>query len=571
MKLNLFTRLAGGYILAGVLPLIVIGFVIYLSNSANVEKMAMEELKRNKGIIDVFISDTSKKIELAAMSIYEYPDIHKMLRNKDRQKLKKISLNLMKAGDFDSVTFTDNLGNVIVRGHNDKIGDNLASQMNIKSAIQGNGGVYLEDGNTVKFVLKGGFPLKDEAGTAGLVTIAYPLASEDFVDKVKKATGAECTIFYGDERKMTTILKDGKRAVGTKINNPVIEKTVLEKGELYFGKNIIMGKPYSTIYWPIRYSDGKITGMFFLGVPREIIVENTKRTNYLLITLVIIASAAAGILGFFNSSSLTKALEKITQKALEAAGSVKDLSVRVESTSDAAANGASKQASALEETSASIEELSSTVKNNADNAAQANKISKEAGEVTKQGLSIMSAMADSVKTIKVNSDKTAKIVKTIDEIAFQTNLLALNAAVEAARAGEAGRGFAVVAEEVRNLAKRASDAAKSTTELIAESQKSVDWGVGKAADASEILKKINERMDKVTALVSEVATASVEQSKGIGQIAAAVSEMEKVTQNNSAGASDTAEAAKTLAAQAAEMNSIVSELKAILAGSKAAV
>jgi methyl-accepting chemotaxis protein len=168
--------------------------------------------------------------------------------------------------------------------------------------------------------------------------------------------------------------------------------------------------------------------------------------------------------------------------------------------------------------------------------------------------------------IKKSSDQTAKIVKTIDEIAFQTNLLALNAAVEAARAGEAGKGFAVVAEEVRNLAQRSAEAAKNTAALIEESQKNAANGVSVSQEVAEILKKINDVAGKVALLNREVTAASDEQTKGIEQINKAVAEMDKVTQTNAANAEESASASEEMTAQAKELQDMVNQLVSLVEG-----
>ena len=179
----------------------------------------------------------------------------------------------------------------------------------------------------------------------------------------------------------------------------------------------------------------------------------------------------------------------------------------------------------------------------------------------------MQEMKQAMAGITDSSSTIAKIVKTIDEIAFQTNILALNAAVEAARAGEAGAGFAVVAEEVRNLAQRSANAAKETANRIEESVTRSEHGVRISAVVARSFDEIVENARKVDELVGEIATASNEQRQAIEQVTTAVSQMDKVTQANAAGAEETASASAELNAQAEVMRDSVLELRALVDGS----
>jgi len=304
-------------------------------------------------------------------------------------------------------------------------------------------------------------------------------------------------------------------------------------------------------------------------------IKDADRTYEGLLAIMIISGISvallAAVLGWFITRSITVPVTNVVSALNSGAAQVTSASEQVASASQELAQGASEQASSLEETSSSLEEMASMINMNADNARQANALSDEANTVTKDGLKAMENMTKSVERIKISSDQTAKIIKTIDEIAFQTNLLALNAAVEAARAGDAGKGFAVVAEEVRNLAKRAAEAAKSTNDLIADVQKNVESGVGASNEMVEMLKKISEKVNKVAGLSNEVAAASQEQSKGIAQITAAVSEMDKVTQGTSASAEESASASEEMSSQAIEMKEMVEKLKTVVYGESISV
>jgi len=239
---------------------------------------------------------------------------------------------------------------------------------------------------------------------------------------------------------------------------------------------------------------------------------------------------------------------------------------QVSATSQSLAEGAGEQAASLEEASSSLEEMSSMTRRNSDNAQKANDLAKQARAAADKGVEDMQAMSGAMEAIKTSSDEIAKIIKTIDEIAFQTNILALNAAVEAARAGEAGMGFAVVADEVRNLAQRSAEAAKETASKI-------ESAIGKTGQGVEISRKVAAALNEIVAkarqvdeLVAEVAGASREQTQGITQINTAVGQMDKVTQSNASTAEESAAAAEELNAQAVAMKESVAELRRLVGG-----
>ncbi len=181
---------------------------------------------------------------------------------------------------------------------------------------------------------------------------------------------------------------------------------------------------------------------------------------------------------------------------------------QISSGSQSLSQSSSEQASALEEISSSLQ-----TKQNTSNAQEARRLSEAARTSTLKGVDSMQRLSAAMDQIKASSDSTAKIVKTIDEIAFQTNLLALNAAVEAARAGDAGKGFAVVAEEVRNLAMRSAEAAKNTSTLIEESVHKAEGGVSINQEVLKNLQEINEHTNKLAADVSVVVVAGGWSSK----------------------------------------------------------
>ncbi len=205
-------------------------------------------------------------------------------------------------------------------------------------------------------------------------------------------------------------------------------------------------------------------------------------------------------------------------------------------------------------------------RNNADHAHQANTLVIDTYKVVEVSNQAMGDLICSVQEISRASEETAKVIKTIDEIAFQTNLLALNAAVEAARAGEAGADFAVVADEVRNLARRAAEAARNTAALIETTVAKVQNGLDLADKTGESFGQLNASTNQIRAMVAEIAAASHEQAQGVTQINQIMVDMDRVVQPNSASARESASASEDLSLQAEQMYAMVRDLVAMVGG-----
>ena len=275
------------------------------------------------------------------------------------------------------------------------------------------------------------------------------------------------------------------------------------------------------------------------------------------------AFASAGVLAF----SIHRTLGRLRTIAIDLTSHSSELASaagQIAGASQASAQGASEQAASLEETSASGAEITSMTRQNAEHSKSAAQYMGQVDGRVAEANRTLEEMVASMTEINASSDKIARIIKVIDEIAFQTNILALNAAVEAARAGEAGMGFAVVADEVRNLAQRSAQAAKDTAGLIEESIARSNEGSSKLSKVSSAIKAITESAASVKTLIDEVNSGSQEQARGIEQISKAICQMEIVTQRSAASAEQSASAGEELTGQANAMRDVAAGLFALV-------
>lgn len=279
-------------------------------------------------------------------------------------------------------------------------------------------------------------------------------------------------------------------------------------------------------------------------------------TFYMLVLLIVGAMCGFIIQRYNTVGKIKTAIEQLSMSSAQMASATD----QVAHTSQKLARNTAEQNDSLDKISGELDRISNITRQNSESILNSEKISLETTKAVSQGLSVSTEMIDAIQKIQSSSQETAKIIKTIDEIAFQTNILSLNASVEAARAGEAGKSFAVVAQEVRNLAQRSAEAARNTGLLLDQARVSSEAGVKVSQQVSEHLKTIASGVERFNTIISEVSRAGEVQSSGIENINKSMGQMNKATRNNAAFAESSAAAGEELAAQAQDLNCVIQEL-----------
>jgi methyl-accepting chemotaxis protein len=596
-RLKLGTKLVAVFLGAGLIPMLATGLYNYLQTQGAFKERILNEnglyVEQKARLLQDWGSQRVSELKsmltipalydsVYAMSILQQ-DMGDAVFAMKYMNLERLLSGFLKEKGYGNAAVAKIDGTVIYdsnKGERSGEGKSIADRAYFKEAVQGKLALshifHSPILNEPVMVIAG--PVRrqgDQGEVVGvfLVTIPAKPISEVILQGVERL-GESGDTYLVDER---GVLTTSSRRFGAsdvlklQLDTPAV-KALIEQGiaprKAEFYGNIIatdkQGRGMLTSCAVVRIGEN-LYGLVAEQEESQALGQLLKMRNVSLLS-VAIAALFVGLCGFWVARSIAGPLRKVAGGLTEAASQSASASGQVASSSQSLAEGASQQAASLEETSSSLEEMASMTRQNADNARQANSLMQDTAKVVMEAREAMDGLTRAMGEISRASDQTARIIKTIDEIAFQTNLLALNAAVEAARAGEAGAGFAVVADEVRNLAQRAAQAARNTADLIEETVNKIKDGSFMVSKTNDAFQRVAHGTGKVEELLGEISAASQEQAQGIEQLNQAVAQMDKVVQATAANAEESASAAQQLQAQAQVLEAAVRELVGLVEG-----
>ena len=486
---------------------------IYLSEGLN--RISQNEIDTKADAVDAMLKEATQEVKGITFLLASRPDIAAAIVARDTAKLVEIAKAADKELKIEFITIADAQGVVVARSHSDKIGDSVTNQINVQKALAGQGSVGLEEGTAVKFSLRAGYPVYQDGKIVGTVTSGINLSSSNaFVDEIKKVLGTECTIFYGDTRVATTIEREGKRAVGTRMDNQQVLEEVLRKGGRFLNINAILGKDYTTAYWPLTGADGKIAGMLFIGRDRASIAATERTILYSTLTASSIVALIVMLVGFFTARGMTSPLRRVMELARKVS----------RGDFDAVAEG--RFSGEIEELKNVIERMVVSLKAKIAEAeamsCEANEEAKCAGEAREEAEKARS-MAEVAKRegmLEV-AESLGFVVESIiaasGELESQVEQVGKGASHQRDRLREVVEAIAQMTSTVLDVAKNASRAAQSAD----DTKTKASAGAAVVADSMRSIDRVNA----VSADLKGAMSALGEQTQAIGRVMSVISDI----------------------------------------------
>ncbi|WP_419780691.1 methyl-accepting chemotaxis protein [Maridesulfovibrio sp.] len=470
-------------------------------------KEATRNISTMKKVVNRHVASMSQAFREKAELLSHEVELINAIGQGDSQELNKTLRKLMAETDSEFLTLTDAKGTVLGRAHANSSGDNIQSHGTVRKALRGEISSGIIKGKEIAFSLRSTAPVKSDGKIIGTISLGTSLSDEDFVDDVKRFSDLEVTVFNGDTREMTTIVKNGRRAVGTQMTNQEVITTVIDRGNTFLATNNILGIDYQTAYWPIKGMDGSNIGMWFIGMPIETMV--TAQRNIEISSLMVIAIILPIIMlcAWLYARSLAKPIIATTEYAsIVAEGDLdRDLSVKTNDEVGVLAAALLSMVNTLKE---KISEAQEQTRLAAEETKRAQQATLEADEARKQA---ENAKREGMLQAARELEDVVEIISTAsEELSAQIEQSATGSDMQSERTGETATAMeemnASVLEVARNSGEASSTAgdASETATTGAKVVKEMVEGIGTVQNYSEALEREMEELGESAGKIGQI-------------------------------------------------------------------
>lgn len=453
----------------------------YFSDS--MEKSCEKSAVQGMDGLNFVLEDTKNKAVTYASFIAQNSTVAKAVESKDAALIVQSVAPLAKEAKFDFVTVTDEKGVVIIRTHDQKKGDSVTNQANIQMALKGVPFAAVEPGSVIKLSARAGAPVKNELGqVVGIISAGYVVSNDAIVDRVKQMFATEATIFLGNERVSTTIIQDGKRVIGTKLDEKIAAK-VLGEGQKYIGRAEILGVKFATAYVPLMGPDNKPIGVIFAGQNLEEFAANRNKTFMVIGVIAFVALCIAIFSAGLLARGITKPISQLVAGAnLVAAGDLtQEIHVNSKDEIGVLTTSFNTMIGQLRALVVQVNNQAATL------AASSQELTASADQSSQAANQVASSITDVAVGAEQQMTAVAATAEVVDQMAGAVKQIAANANVAADMAEKATQS--------------AGDGGKAVETAVAQMTK-IEITV---TDSAEIVAKLGEQSKQIGQIIDTIA------------------------------------------------------------------
>jgi len=514
MRVSILYKIIGVLVCSILLTGVAIFFTARHFMAEGFEKDAQRNLRNMERVVAAEVANLNDKYLDAARLIADNSSLVGAIMSRDVTTLKDILADTMKRTGAQFITLADAKGNVVLRSHSNKRGDSVLNQGVVQKALRGEASVNTERGTAVKFSVRAAAPIKAGNSIIGVLIIGEALDSHRFVDNIKKMTGLEMTIFEGDTRISTTLMNNGARAVGTQLNRPDISNAVIGGGQTFEANAVLFGKPFKTLYWPLKDNAGKVMGMWFIGLDHSTVDRTISSIAFSCIVAVLIIAVVLSLIGVLFSRALVLPLKKSVNFATAVAGGSlnEQLTVARKDEIGDLADSLRTMVDSLKRKIGEAEEATATAEEKSRQAEQATREAEEAARRAEAAKSEgMHAAAGQLEGM------VSAISAAASELSAQIEQSDRGAVESSQRLGEAATAMNEMNATVQEVARNASSAAT----VSGETRSNAEEGQKILANAMSSISQVQ----KVSLALKEDMGTLHEHTQNISQIMNVISDI----------------------------------------------